>query len=255
VGREAAALADYEKAIGLAPDYASAYASRGALHGRHGRDTEALADLDRALTLVPDYPWALVHRSQAHRRRGAFDRALADARRAVELDPEGAWALSNRIQTDIGVGRLEQAQAAVERYVALGGDPAWADREAAALRPDVRLGVALSLALETSRREGMAAARPRWTSCARLARHLDTHPNTPDDLVEVLISAGLQAWSDLDDRLHQALSVPHEWPDLATLASGLDTLLHSPGTDHARLAPALARVTAARDALQARYAD
>ncbi|MFJ9816634.1 tetratricopeptide repeat protein [Streptomyces sp. NPDC101151] len=255
VGRDEEALADYRKAIDLKPDYASVYASRGALHGMRGRDADALADLDRALSLTPDYAWALVHRSRAHRRRGTYDQALADARRAVQLDPEGAWALGNSIQAELAVGRLEQARSDLERYVTLGGDPEWARQQLPQIRPDMRLGMALSQALEVSRREGMAAARLHWTSCAGLARHPGVFPHTPHDLVEVLISAGLQAWLELDNRLHRALAVPHEWPDLATLATGLDTLLHSPGADRSRLTPRLARVTTARDALRARYED
>ncbi|MEU8973917.1 tetratricopeptide repeat protein [Streptomyces monashensis] len=234
VGREAEALADYDKALDLNPDYASAYASRGVLHGRQGRDTEALADLDRALALVPDYSWALGHRAQALRRRGAYDRALADVRRAVELDPEGAWVLGRKIRIDIAVGRLDQARTDLERYVALGGDPDWARRQSDRLRPDTRPG-----ALSVSRREGTATS----------SLHI------PQDLVEVLAGAATQTWPELDNRLHRALAVPHEWPDLAILATALDMLLYFPGMDRTRLAPRLARVIAARDEMQARYAE
>ncbi|MFJ9867437.1 tetratricopeptide repeat protein [Streptomyces sp. NPDC101165] len=255
VGRVREALADYRRAIDLDDSYASVYASRGALHGKQGRDEEALADLDRALSLAPDYPWALVHRSQVHRRMGAYDKALADAYRAVELDPEGAWALANRIRTDMSVGRLERARSDLERYLTLGGDSDWARQQLPQMLPNLRLGAALSTALAVSGQQGVAAARPLWTSCAQLARHPGAYPNTPHDVVEVLISAGLQAWPELDNRLHRALAVPHEWPDLATLADGLTTLLHSPGMDRTRLAPRLSRVVTARDAMRARYAE
>ncbi|MEU1401554.1 tetratricopeptide repeat protein [Streptomyces sp. NPDC005728] len=255
VGREEEALADYQKALDLDADYPSVYASRGALYGKQGRDEEALADLDRALSRTPDYPWALVHRSQVRRRQGSYDKALADAYHAVELDPEGAWALANKIGTDLAVGRLERARSDLERYLSLGGDPDWARQQPAQVRPHVRLGAALTVALAVSGHQGVAAARPLWTSCAQSARQPGACPDIPHDLVEVLISAGLQDWPELDNQLHRALAVPHEWPDLATLADGLDTLLHSPGIDRARLAPRLERVVAARDAMRARFAE
>ncbi|WP_225097822.1 ATP-binding protein [Streptomyces sp. CoH27] len=288
--REAEALADYDKALALDPDYASAYASRGALHGKYGRDEQALTDLDRALSLTPDYPWALVHRSKSRRRQGRYDRALAHAYRAVELDPQGAWALANKIQTDLCVGRLEQARSDLERYVTLGGaDTDWAHRQLATVHllsgrygealaalddvatrcavhlrtrnwplarwaaeqwqaADSQLGL-LHMALAVSGEEGTAAARPLWT---RLARHLDAHPGQGQRVIEATTGAALADWPRLDTSLHRG---PTEYDTLATLADCLTVLLHSPGTDRTRLAPRLARVTEARDALRARYAE
>ncbi|MFF7976784.1 tetratricopeptide repeat protein [Streptomyces sp. NPDC007905] len=294
VGREEEALADYQRAIGLDDAYASVYASRGALHGKHGRDEESLADLDRALSLAPHYPWALVHRSKAHRRRGAYDKALADSYRAVELDPESAWALANKIQTDMRVGRLEQARVDLERYVTLAGDLAWANRQSArvhlwsgrfekaladadtaATRSAVHLLMGnwtlarrsaeqqrvvdepwglWNLALAVSGEEGAHAARPLWTRLAHAARQPDAYPPWAHAFMEATISAALEAWAALDTWLHRALA-GYDWPNLATLANCLDLLLHSPGSDRARLTPRLARTVAARDAIRARYAQ
>ncbi|MFF4574898.1 tetratricopeptide repeat protein [Streptomyces sp. NPDC001410] len=295
VDREEEALADYRRAIGLDDTYASAYASRGALHSAHGRDEQALTDFDHALSLAPDYPWALAHRSKVHRRTDAYDKALADAYRAVELDPEGAWALANKIQTDMSVGRLERARSDLERYLTLGGDLAWAheqlaevhlfsgryedalaELDTAGVRCDVYLSTRnwslarqeaerpgmidrargrLGLALAVGGGEGIAAARPLWRSFADAARRPDAYPPSVHDLIETVISAGLQAWPELDTRLHRALAVPHDWTDLAALTDCLTTLLHSPGIDRARLAPRLARAIAARDAMRVRYAE
>ncbi|MGW4565312.1 tetratricopeptide repeat protein [Streptomyces sp. NPDC004561] len=243
-GREEQALADYRRAVELDPDYASAYASRGALHGKHGRHAEALADLDRALGLSPDYPWALVHRSRAHRRQGRYDRALADAYRAVELDPEGAWALRNKVRADLSVGRLEQARSGLERYLVLGGDPSWA-RSAHLGGRD--WGPVLEAAGRQRSIDGTAAARFLWTGVPRGERR--------SDAVAAVIGAGLQDWPELDARLHRVLTAPHAWTELSNLADCLTALLYSPGIDHTRLAPRLARVTEARDTLRARYAQ
>jgi tetratricopeptide (TPR) repeat protein len=293
VGRDEEALADYQKAIDLDPDYPSVHASRGALHCKHGRDEEALADLDRALGLAPDYAWALVHRSHVHRRRGAYDQALADVYRAVELDPEGPWARGHKIQTDIAVGRLDRARSDLEHFVSLGGDPCWAHRTSATVHLlSGRLGEALAaantaatrcavhlrmrnwplarqtaeqwratdehlgllhLALAISGAEGMAAAHSLWTRLARSARHPDAHPGRRARwVIEATTSAAVQDWPRLDTMLPLGRA---EYDGLATLADALTVLLHSPGMDRTRLAPRLTRVTAARDAMRARYAE
>ncbi|MFE1882508.1 tetratricopeptide repeat protein [Streptomyces diastatochromogenes] len=294
VGRVGEALADYQRAIDVDDAYASVYASRGALYGKQGRDEEALADLDRALSLAPDYPWALVHRSKAYHRRGRYDRALADAYRAVELDHEGAWALANKIQSDMSVGRLEQARVDLERYVTLGGDPDWANRQlvfmhqlggrfdealAEADTAGTRCAVHLlmgnwslarraaeeelatdrlwglwHLALAVSGEEGTTAARPWWRRLAHEARQPDAYSPQVHASMEAAISAALQAWPELDTWLHRALTLC-DWPYKESLADCLGILLRSPGIDRARLAPRLARVVAARDAMRARYAE
>jgi tetratricopeptide (TPR) repeat protein len=57
-GRHEEALADYDEALTIDPEYASAHASRGAALADLGRREEALAALDRALELRPSYEWA-----------------------------------------------------------------------------------------------------------------------------------------------------------------------------------------------------
>ena len=72
--RLAEALASYDKAIALKPDYAEAYNNRGiALQGLN-RPEEALASYDKAIALKPDY-------AEAHRNRG---NALRDLKRPAE---------------------------------------------------------------------------------------------------------------------------------------------------------------------------
>ncbi|MFF9770698.1 hypothetical protein ACF1GT_29640 [Streptomyces sp. NPDC014636] len=236
---------------------------------------------------MPDYAWALVHRSKAHRHRRAYNKALADAYRAAELDPVGAWVLANKIETDLGVGRLERARSDLERYHSLDGDTEWARRQLVTVHLlSGRLGEALAeadtaatrcavhlrmrnwrlarqdaeqlrstdecqgllhVALAVSGAEGVAAARPLWTSLTGAARHPDPRP-----LMETVASAAVQDWPRLDAWLHRGLT---GYDELATLADCLRILLHSPGADRSRHAPRLARAIAARDEMRARYAE
>ena len=54
LGEYAEAIEDLNSAIGLTPDYASAYAFRGMVKALQGNYTEAIADLDEAIHMVSD---------------------------------------------------------------------------------------------------------------------------------------------------------------------------------------------------------
>lgn len=118
------AIRDLDKALDLNPADPFALASRGATRlSRHEYD-EALADLDRAVRLKPDYPWALVRRARVHRALGDPVRQLADLDRAVAVDPDWAWVRCERGDALRVAGRDEEALADYDHALAL--DPAYA---------------------------------------------------------------------------------------------------------------------------------
>ena len=55
LGRNAQALASYDQAIALQPNFAAAYANRGSVLKAMGRDAEAHASLERAAALDPTF--------------------------------------------------------------------------------------------------------------------------------------------------------------------------------------------------------
>lgn len=81
---------------------ARAHYNRGVAQNRSRRPDAALADFDAAVRLDPDYPAAFNARGNIHRDRKEFDKALADFETAVRLDPASASALTSR-----GLVRLE----------------------------------------------------------------------------------------------------------------------------------------------------
>ncbi len=93
----ARALADYARAIALAPDLATAYWRRGKANLLYARDlTAALQDLNEALRIDPSRPEFLVTRASILGWLGQPDPALADLDRALSLDPLNVHALTNR---------------------------------------------------------------------------------------------------------------------------------------------------------------
>jgi lipoprotein NlpI len=53
------AVADFDQAIELRPDYAEAFNDRGIVHSTKGNHGRAIEDYDEAIKLKPDYTDAL----------------------------------------------------------------------------------------------------------------------------------------------------------------------------------------------------
>jgi tetratricopeptide (TPR) repeat protein len=91
------AIADYNTAIGLKPDYAEAYNDRGFAYYLKGDAERAIADYTRAITLRPDYPKAYNSRGVVYMAHG-YERAKAvsDFDHAIALKPDFRYAYINR---------------------------------------------------------------------------------------------------------------------------------------------------------------
>ncbi|OWK43198.1 tetratricopeptide repeat protein [Fimbriiglobus ruber] len=116
------ALAAYDDAILLDPDYAAAYRERGQLHRQAGRGRQALDDFSTAIRLAPDEPETYLRRGSTYLAVGQLDRATADFDAALRLDPDLAAAYANR-----GLVRVKQGDphaAAADATAALRLDPA-----------------------------------------------------------------------------------------------------------------------------------
>jgi tetratricopeptide (TPR) repeat protein/V8-like Glu-specific endopeptidase len=92
------ALADYNRAIALAPKYPWAYARRGWLKHDGLKDYQgALADYDRAISINPKYTDVYCYRGYLkHNELKDYQGALADYNQALALDPQYSWAYARR---------------------------------------------------------------------------------------------------------------------------------------------------------------
>ena len=84
------ALADYDEAIRADPKYSLAYNNRGWLRHLAGDYDRAIADYGEAIRLDPKDPTAYINRCSAYNRKGEPDRAIPDCEAAIRLDPKGA---------------------------------------------------------------------------------------------------------------------------------------------------------------------
>ncbi len=89
------AIADYDKAIALNPNDATAYTNRGVAYGSKGAFDWAIADHSRAIALDPKYALAYTNRGLAHKKNGEVDRAIADFSKVLEIDSSDENAKNN----------------------------------------------------------------------------------------------------------------------------------------------------------------
>jgi tetratricopeptide (TPR) repeat protein len=86
-GKHDEAIADYDKAIALDPNFALAYSNRGLAYAKKGDVDRAIADYTKAIALDPNFADAYTNRGVACYMRGDKEQAIADFRKALEIDP------------------------------------------------------------------------------------------------------------------------------------------------------------------------
>jgi tetratricopeptide (TPR) repeat protein len=135
-GKTAVALADADRALGLAPRNALAHLERALALAELGKPIDAEEAADRALSTRPDLAVAHVLRARAHPEDR--ERAAAELRRALELDPREPWALVDR--SALHLERGENADALVDAKAATEAAPLLPEAFLARSRARERLG-------------------------------------------------------------------------------------------------------------------
>jgi len=128
LGRFDAAVASYDRALALRPDYAECHFNRAvALHELHRFD-DAVAGYDRAIALKADHAEAHHNRGLALSMLGRLEAALGSHDRAVALKPGYVQAHFSRALALQQLGRLDDAVAGYDKAIAL--RPAYAEAHA-----------------------------------------------------------------------------------------------------------------------------
>ena len=110
LGQYFAAIADYDTAIRLNPDYALAYLNRGVAKGKLGQHFAAIADYDTAIRLNPDDDLAYHNRGFAKSKLGQYFAAIADYDTAIRLNPDDALAYLNRGVSKVLLNRISEGK-------------------------------------------------------------------------------------------------------------------------------------------------
>jgi len=116
------ALAIYDRALALQPDYIAALYNRGLALLQLKRAGEALSSFDRVLALAPDDAEALTERGNALLDLKRAGDALASYDSALALKSDYVAALYGRGLALVDLGRLQDALSAYDRALALQPD-------------------------------------------------------------------------------------------------------------------------------------
>ena len=177
------AIADYDQVIRLKPDHALSFYNRGIAYRLKGEYEQAIRDYDRAIELKPDYANAFVNRGIAYRLKGEYNRAIRDYDQAIRLNPDSANAFNSRGNAYDDKGEYDRAIADYDQAIRLNPDYAIAyDNKASALN-----GKAWELATSRSayKRDGLEAVR-----VANEAVRINDKPSHRDTLAAAFAEAG-----------------------------------------------------------------
>jgi predicted O-linked N-acetylglucosamine transferase (SPINDLY family) len=115
--RFADALACYDRALALRPDYAQAHYNRGSALRQLKRNTDALAAFDQALALHPDHAEALFLRGDTLCELGRQQEAIASYEQAIALRPEHPHALNGIADAALSICDWQRTQELTRRLV------------------------------------------------------------------------------------------------------------------------------------------
>jgi tetratricopeptide (TPR) repeat protein len=104
LGDKQGAIADYNQALKINPNLAEAYANRGVVRHDLGDKQGAIADYTQALKINPNYADAYYNRGNAHKDLGDKQGAIADYTQALKINPNYAQAYYNRgiVRSELG---------------------------------------------------------------------------------------------------------------------------------------------------------
>jgi tetratricopeptide (TPR) repeat protein len=115
-------LKDLNEAIQLQPNYAKAWAERGALKGMKHESDAALSDCNNAIRLAPNAAIAWAFRGDIFSEKDEEDRAIQDYTKAIELDPNWMWPLEDRAIIYEKRHQWDLARRDLNRVIALSPD-------------------------------------------------------------------------------------------------------------------------------------
>ena len=103
------AIAQYQKALQIKPDYVEAFYNLGNALARKGRVDEAIAQFQKVLEIQPDCVRAHYKLGIALAQKGLADKAIVQFRKALEIQPDNAEAHDNLGNALLQKGRVDEA--------------------------------------------------------------------------------------------------------------------------------------------------
>jgi len=90
------AIADFNQAISINPNYAEAYNNRGNAKSMKGDFDGAIADQNECIRLNPNYAPGYRNRGEMKYKKGDYDGDIADQNECIRISPNDAWGYYDR---------------------------------------------------------------------------------------------------------------------------------------------------------------
>ena len=120
MGKKNEALAAYDEAIKIDPNYAEVHCGRGDALAYLGRNQEALAAYNKAIKINPNFAIAHNNRGVLFRKLGRNKKALAAYHKAIKFNPNLAYVHYNRGLVLKKLGHHKEATGAFQKSLQLG---------------------------------------------------------------------------------------------------------------------------------------
>ena len=123
-GRVDEAIAHYQQALQLKPDYADAWYNLGNALFQKGKVDEAIARFQKALQLKPNDAKTLNNLGNALLQKGQADEAMVCLQKALQINPAGAEAQNNLGNALLQKGRADEAMVHFQKALQIKPDNA-----------------------------------------------------------------------------------------------------------------------------------
>jgi tetratricopeptide (TPR) repeat protein len=130
LGRYEEAIASYNRAISIKPNYPEVWNNRGISLDNLGRYEEAIASYDRAISIKPDYHEAWYNRGISLDNLGRYEEAIASYDRAISIKPDDHEAWHNKGFTYFKWGKYVESIDCFNQAISIKSDryDSWHDK-------------------------------------------------------------------------------------------------------------------------------
>ena len=118
------AIAHYQKALQIKPDYAASRNNLGNVLLQQGRLDEAIAQLQKGLQIKPDYAEAHINLGNALLQKGSVDEAIVHYQKALQIKPDFAEAHYNFGMVLLQKGNVDEAMVHFQKALQIKPDNA-----------------------------------------------------------------------------------------------------------------------------------
>ena len=101
-GRYSEAIASYDRAIAINPNYSDAYYNRGLAYGNSGNLSKSIFDFNKAIEINPNDSDIYIARGSAYYKTKEYNRAWEDVRKAEELSHPAFFGFLNDLKKTSG---------------------------------------------------------------------------------------------------------------------------------------------------------